>query len=115
MRKIRSRCLPSSFRWSAEQHPDRSRIGQTKLAHEVVQVRGQACHHQSLALVGTTTQPAIDRGYDRMLDLRFTPQSIENIKIASEGLNADLQASAEYRANLVSVVAERAVAVAARA
>lgn len=52
---------------------------------------------------------------ERALDLRFTPQSIENIKIPSEGLNADLQASAEYRANLVSIVAQRAVAVAAQA
>src|SRR5258708_1085176 len=40
----------------------------------------------------------------------FSPQSVANIAVPSEGLNSDLHASAEYRAHLVTVMAKRAVA-----
>ena len=39
----------------------------------------------------------------------FTPSAIKNISVSSEGLNADLHASAEYRAHLINVMAARAV------
>ncbi len=39
----------------------------------------------------------------------FTPNAIKNIAVSSEGLNADLHASAEYRAHLINVMAARAV------
>ncbi|HEX3754751.1 MAG TPA: xanthine dehydrogenase family protein subunit M [Rhizomicrobium sp.] len=39
----------------------------------------------------------------------FAPDSIANIAISPNGLNADLHGSAEYRAHLVTVMARRAV------
>ena len=39
----------------------------------------------------------------------FTPEAIADIGISPEGLNADLFASAEYRAHLVGVMAKRAI------
>lgn len=43
---------------------------------------------------------------------QFSPDSVEGIKVAEDGLNADIHASAEYRAHLVTVMAKRAVAAA---
>lgn len=40
----------------------------------------------------------------------FTPEAIAGIKVPADGLNADLHATAEYRAHLVTVMARRAVA-----
>ncbi|WP_419903316.1 FAD binding domain-containing protein [Kiloniella sp.] len=44
------------------------------------------------------------------LSSNFTPQALENITVSADGLNADIHASAEYRANLIKVLAKRAVA-----
>jgi len=43
----------------------------------------------------------------------FTPDAVAKIAVAAEGLNSDIHGSAEYRANLVTVMAKRAVAEAA--
>ncbi|MEO3429893.1 xanthine dehydrogenase family protein subunit M [Pelagibius sp. CAU 1746] len=42
----------------------------------------------------------------------FSPDAVANVSVSSEGLNSDLHASAEYRANLVGVMLKRAVAAA---
>ncbi len=42
----------------------------------------------------------------------FSPDAVANIGVSSDGLNSDLHASAEYRANLVGVMLKRAVAAA---
>ncbi len=44
------------------------------------------------------------------LSASFTPQALENIAVSADGLNSDIHASAEYRANLIKVLAKRAVA-----
>ncbi len=46
---------------------------------------------------------------EEALSLNFTPESVKNVAVPSEGLNADLHASAEYRAHLINVMVARAV------
>jgi carbon-monoxide dehydrogenase medium subunit len=43
---------------------------------------------------------------------QFTPEAVAGVAISPDGLNADLFGSAEYRAQLVTVMAKRAVAAA---
>ena len=43
----------------------------------------------------------------------FTPDAVAKIAVSADGLNSDIHGSAEYRANLVTVMAKRAVAEAA--
>ena len=43
----------------------------------------------------------------------FSPTALDGISVSADGLNADIHASAEYRAHLVTVMAKRAVAAAA--
>lgn len=45
---------------------------------------------------------------------RFAPESVAKIEVPPDALNADLFASAEYRAHLVTVMAKRAVTAALR-
>ncbi|MBC5766873.1 FAD binding domain-containing protein [Ramlibacter albus] len=49
-------------------------------------------------------------GLEQALAKSFTPQAAAGVKVDASGLSSDLHASAEYRANLVSVMAQRAVA-----
>jgi carbon-monoxide dehydrogenase medium subunit len=46
---------------------------------------------------------------ERALGGKFAPESVAGIQIPSEGLNADIHAGAEYRAEMVTVMATRAV------
>jgi aerobic carbon-monoxide dehydrogenase medium subunit len=50
------------------------------------------------------------KGLEEALTRSFTAAAAEAVKIDSKGLSSDLHASAEYRANLISVMAQRAVA-----
>src|SRR5690606_6120773 len=45
---------------------------------------------------------------ERVLGKDFTPKAIEKIAVPAEGLNSDLHAAADYRAHLVTVMAQRA-------
>ena len=41
--------------------------------------------------------------------LNFSPSAIDSVKITSSGMNTDIHASADYRANMVRVFAKKAV------
>ena len=47
--------------------------------------------------------------FEEALKKRFSPKSLEGLTIPADGMNADIHASAEYRAHLVGVMARRAV------
>ena len=47
---------------------------------------------------------------EQALDAKWSPDSVAGIRIDEIALNADIHASAEYRAHLVTVMAKRAVA-----
>ena len=49
-------------------------------------------------------------GLEAALNQRFTPEPAASVKIDASELNADIHASAEYRAQLISVLTQRAVA-----
>jgi aerobic carbon-monoxide dehydrogenase medium subunit len=53
------------------------------------------------------------KGLEDALGRNFTAAAAEAVKIDPSGLSSDLHATAEYRANLISVMAQRAVARAA--
>ncbi len=47
--------------------------------------------------------------FEKALDTDFSPPALDGISVSADGLNSDLHASAEYRANLITVLAKRAV------
>lgn len=49
-------------------------------------------------------------GLEAALNASFTPQSAAGVKISADDCSADLHASAAYRANLIGVLTQRAVA-----
>lgn len=49
-------------------------------------------------------------GLEAALNASFTPQSAASVKISADDCSGDLHASAAYRANLISVLTQRAVA-----
>ena len=46
---------------------------------------------------------------EKALSAKFSPDAVANISVAADDLNADMHASAEYRAHLITVMAKRAV------
>jgi carbon-monoxide dehydrogenase medium subunit len=52
------------------------------------------------------------REMEAALAKNFSPNAIEGIKVGPSDLNSDIHGSAEYRANLIGVMAKRAVAAA---
>jgi aerobic carbon-monoxide dehydrogenase medium subunit len=49
------------------------------------------------------------KGLEEALTKSFTPEAAAGVKIDADGLNSDLHATAAYRANLISVLTQRAV------
>jgi carbon-monoxide dehydrogenase medium subunit len=49
---------------------------------------------------------------ESVLTKRFAPDSVAKIPVSPDGFNSDLFGSAEYRANLVTIMAKRAIAAA---
>jgi carbon-monoxide dehydrogenase medium subunit len=50
------------------------------------------------------------QGLEEALTRSFTPEAAAGVKVASDNLSTDLHATAAYRANLIGVLAQRAVA-----
>jgi carbon-monoxide dehydrogenase medium subunit len=50
------------------------------------------------------------QGLEEALTRSFTPEAAAGVKVSSDGLSSDLHATADYRANLIGVLAQRAVA-----
>jgi carbon-monoxide dehydrogenase medium subunit len=48
--------------------------------------------------------------FEAALQASFRPEAVAGLAVEADGLNADIHASAEYRAHLVTVMAKRAVA-----
>ena len=46
---------------------------------------------------------------EEALSGNFSPSAIDSVNISSKGFNADIHASAEYRAHIIKVLAKRAV------
>ncbi|ART51242.1 carbon monoxide dehydrogenase [Acidovorax carolinensis] len=63
-----------------------------------------------VAITGAASCVFRHAGLEAALNQSFTPQSAAAVKIDTSDLNADIHASAAYRANLISVQTQRAVA-----
>ena len=50
--------------------------------------------------------------FEAALQRQFSPDAVRALRVPADGLNADMHASAEYRAALISVIAARAVSAA---
>ena len=50
-----------------------------------------------------------DKDISGVLSKNFSSSAIDNVKISSSGMNSDIHASAEYRANMVKAFAKKAV------
>ena len=51
----------------------------------------------------------IDKDLSKKLSSSFSVSAIEGMEVKASGMNSDMHASAEYRANLVSLYAKKAV------
>jgi len=68
--------------------------------------------HKAGINVGITgAKPCVynDKDLANALSKNFSSSAIENVKISSSGMNSDIHASSEYRANMVKVFAKKAV------
>ena len=63
----------------------------------------------NVAVTGAKSCVYIDKDLSKKLSSSFSASSIEGIEVKASGMNSDMHASAEYRANLVSLYAKKAV------
>mgnify|MGYP001364460646 CR=1 FL=1 len=63
----------------------------------------------NVAVTGAKSCVYIDQGLSKKLSSNFSVSAIEGMEVKSSGMNSDMHASAEYRANLVSLYAKKAV------
>ena len=63
----------------------------------------------NVAVTGAKSSVYIDKDLSKKLTSSFSSSSIEGIKLDHSEMNSDMHASSEYRANLVSLYAKKAV------
>ena len=63
----------------------------------------------NVAVTGAKSCVYIDKDLSKKLSSSFSVSAIEGVDVKSSGMNSDMHASAEYRANLVSLYAKKAV------
>ena len=63
----------------------------------------------NVAITGAKACVYNDKDLSESLKKDFSSSSVENVKISSSGMNSDIHASADYRANMVKVFAKKAV------
>ena len=63
-----------------------------------------------VAVTGAGSGVVRHKGLEDALNKSFTPEAAAAVKIDSSGLNSDIHASAAYRATLIGVQTQRAVA-----
>ena len=61
---------------------------------------------------GMATASSVRPSIERALTASWTPEAVEAVTIGPDGMLSDIHGSAAYRANLVKVMAKRAVAAA---
>ena len=70
-----------------------------------------AKHKSGINLAVTGAKPCVynDKDLAKALSKNFSPSAIDSVKITSSGMNSDIHASADYRANMVKAFAKKAV------
>ncbi len=63
----------------------------------------------NVAVTGAKSCVYNEKNLSDTLSKSFSSSAINNVKISSSGMNSDIHASAEYRANMVKVFAKKAV------
>jgi carbon-monoxide dehydrogenase medium subunit len=63
----------------------------------------------NVAVTGAKSCVYIDKDLSKKLSSDYSPSAIEGIELDDSEMNSDMHASAEYRANLVSLYAKKAV------
>ena len=63
----------------------------------------------NVAVTGAKSCVYNDKDLASALSKNFSSSIVENVKISSSGMNSDIHASSEYRANMVKVFAKKAV------
>ena len=74
--------------------------GGTKLTYEV---------EANVAVTGAKSCVYNEKSIASALSKNFSSSSLDSVKISSSGMNSDIHASADYRANMVKVFAKKAV------
>ena len=65
--------------------------------------------HVRVAVTGAANSVFRLKDMEKKLGEKFAPEAIAKVKVSADKLNSDLHADADYRAHLISVLAQRAV------
>ena len=93
----------------------RVRIASTKATQKITKAMQMvaASKLRRAQAAAEAARPFAER-MEKVLAKDFTAKAVEKIVLPAQGLNSDLHAAADYRAHLVTVMAQRAVEAAAK-